>query len=239
MNVIAFSRWLTPEAASGLGIGRARSIEEVAERADIVSIHLSLGPSTKGIIGESFINKMKKGSYLINTSRSGVIDQEALAKALKSGHIFAGLDVFEGEPSIAEGPYEGPMTDMPNCYCTHHIGASTEQAQNAIAEEVVRIVDAFGKTGVVLNEVGGAKGNPTAFLTEVRHNEKPGVFDAIRATLKKDGVNIVEMEASFFHGCVALSQLGVDKAPSADCKKELLSIGDVYDVNVTPIDKIF
>ena len=86
---------------------------------------------------------MKKGAILLNTSRGDVVDERALLEALDAGAVRAGLDVFADEPSSGKGPWDSPLGRHPNVVATHHIGASTEQAQRAIAAGVTEIVDAF------------------------------------------------------------------------------------------------
>jgi D-3-phosphoglycerate dehydrogenase / 2-oxoglutarate reductase len=153
MDVIAFSQHTSEEEARELGIRLASSAEELARESDIVSVHTSLRPETRGLLGEAFFTAMKPGAYFINTSRCEVVDQSALEKAVNDGKIFAGLDVFEDEPATPEGTYEGSLKNNARVYCTHHIGASTEQAQEAVAAETVRIVEEFQKTGVAPNAV--------------------------------------------------------------------------------------
>jgi D-3-phosphoglycerate dehydrogenase len=153
MPVVTYSVNLSDSEALELGVTKVSDLKELASRSDIVSLHTSLNASTKGLITAEFFDAMKPGAFFINTSRAEVVDQAALLAACESGKIRAGLDVFEGEPSTAEGAYSGAMCDARGVYCTHHIGASTEQAQEAVAAEVVRIVDVFGRSGEVLNRV--------------------------------------------------------------------------------------
>jgi D-3-phosphoglycerate dehydrogenase len=153
MKVIVFSRWVTPEIAQEFEIEKVQSLKELAERSDIISVHVAYTPETKGLLDESFFDSLKEGTIFINTSRAEVVDQAALEKSLAEGKIFAGLDVFQGEPPSAEGIYEGTLKNYPNVYCTHHIGASTEQAQLAVAEEVIRIIKEFQSSGNILNAV--------------------------------------------------------------------------------------
>jgi D-3-phosphoglycerate dehydrogenase len=96
---------------------------------------------------------MKPGAYFVNTSRGEVVVQDDLLAAVKSGKITAGLDVFDGEPTTAEADYDGPVRGVPGLYVTHHIGASTEQAQEAVAAETVRIVEVFKGGGNPPNAV--------------------------------------------------------------------------------------
>jgi D-3-phosphoglycerate dehydrogenase len=151
MSVVAFSRHTSADEAAALGI-RLGTLDEVAA-CDVVSVHCSLTDETRGLLGSDFFSKMAKGSLFINTSRAEVVDQAALLDAVKNRGIRAGLDVFDDEPTSLEGDYTGPLVDEPNVYVTHHIGASTEQAQEAVADETVRIVREYQANGSVPNAV--------------------------------------------------------------------------------------
>ena len=138
MNILVATK-NNPEQVGEFGATAVDPIE-LASKSDVVSVHTSLRPDTKGMVDEAFFAAMKPNAIFINTSRAEVVDQAAMLKAASEKGIRLGLDVFDGEPTSAEGPYDGELKDVPNAYCTHHIGASTEQAQEAVAEEVVRIV---------------------------------------------------------------------------------------------------
>src|SRR6266567_2857435 len=149
MPVVAWSRSLTPERAVELGIERMETPLDVARAADIVSVHVALKPETRMLIGPDFFQAMKVGAYFINTSRGEVVDQSALVEAIHSKAIRAGLDVFSIEPTSAVAEFTDPIAKEASVYGTHHIGASTEQAQEAIAAETVRIIKSFKDTGRV------------------------------------------------------------------------------------------
>ncbi len=153
MKVVAWSRSLTPQKAHELGIEWRMSPEEVARASDAVSVHVALKPETKGLCGEKFFAALRPGTYFINTSRGEVVDERALAKAVREKGIRAGLDVFAREPATPTGAFEDGIVDLPGVYGTHHIGASTDQAQDAIAEETIRILQEFRDKGVVPNVV--------------------------------------------------------------------------------------
>lgn len=154
MKVILSTKFVTPEVAEAMGVELALSGPvELAHRCDIVSVHCSLRDDTKGLCGTAFFDAMRPGALFINTSRAEVVDQAALLKAVAEQGIRAGLDVFEGEPAGGDGPYDGELKDNTNVYCTHHIGASTDQAQEAVAAETVRIVSVFRETGEAPNRV--------------------------------------------------------------------------------------
>jgi len=143
MKVVAWSRSLTPQKAHELGVEWRNSAEEVAKSADAVSVHVALTPETKGLCGEKFFAALRPGAYFINTSRGGVVDYAALKKAIQEKGIRAGLDVFGQEPATSTGEFADAIVELPGVYGTHHIGASTEQAQEAIAEETIRILQEY------------------------------------------------------------------------------------------------
>ena len=150
MAVTAWSRSLTKEKADALGVEFAKTPLDVARKADAVSVHLALTDDTRGLVGSSFFEKMKPGAFFINTSRAEVVDENALFDAIEEKGVRAGLDVFSGEPSYKQGAFEGKMAKS-SAYATHHIGASTQQAQNAVADEAVRILREFAASGKVLH----------------------------------------------------------------------------------------
>lgn len=151
MEVIVFSRHLTESEAGNLGLRKVKDLNELARQSDIVSVHTALDNETKNLLDEEFFANMKAGSFFVNTSRNEVVNQQALEKAIAEKGIRAGLDVMDDEPNTTEGEYNGSLKDNPNVYCTHHIGASTEQAQEAVAEETVRIFVVFRETGKAPN----------------------------------------------------------------------------------------
>ncbi len=151
MNVIYSDVVRAPEFESKYGLAY-RSMDDVLREADFITLHLPLLPDTKRLIDAKKLALMKPTTVLINTSRGEVIDQPALIEALRSGKLaWAALDVYEDEPGANDTTYAGPIAQVPNFYGTHHIGASTDQAQLAVAAEVVRIVDHYQRTGEVLN----------------------------------------------------------------------------------------
>ena len=123
-----------------MAIELAPTPEEVAARADVLSIHLALGPETKGLVNTALLERLRPGAILINTARGEVVDEAAVAAAVRDRGLRVGLDVFANEPSGATGAFADPLIAQPGVYGTHHIGASTEQAQEAIAAETVRII---------------------------------------------------------------------------------------------------
>ena len=153
MDVVAWSRSLTPEKAHQHGVAMKRSMYEVAAESDVVSIHVALHEDTGHLIGPPFFEAMRPGAIFINTSRAEVVDERTLAAAVRGKRIRAGLDVFEGQPSGSSGEIDSALFALDGVIGTHHIGGSTDQAQQMIAEEVVRIIREFKDTGMPPNAV--------------------------------------------------------------------------------------
>ncbi len=236
MNVIAFSRWMQPETAAALGISRAESPLEVAQQADIVSVHVAYTPQTKAMFGKEFFAAMKKGATFINTSRAEVIDQSALLAETGTGRLRAGLDVFEGEPAVAEGEYHGEMSNAKGIYCTHHIGASTNQAQEAVAAETVRIVHEYKSTGMVPNVVNIAKNEVATHLLVVRHQDRVGVLSHVLGVLRDEGISVQEMENIVLGGAQsAIAQIALDKMVEGGGLAKIKSHPSIFDASVFPI----
>src|SRR5690606_14005866 len=115
------------------------------------------------------------GATVVNTARAEIIDEAALAQAVRERGLRAGLDVFSGEPPAGRAEFHTPLADLPGVYGTHHIGASTAQAEDAVADEVARIVQSFVRTGRVPNVVNLEDRSPATHALVVRHEDRVGV----------------------------------------------------------------
>ena len=216
LRVLAWSRSLTPEKAKVLGVERCDSVDEVFRQADIITLHLALKPDTRQLVNAARLALLKPNAILINTARGEVVDQPALRAVLQAGKLRAGLDVFDPEPAEPVADFTDPMLDLPKLYGTHHIGASTEQAQDAIAEEAIRIIETFLQTGVVLNCVNLATRTPAKWQPVVRHYDRVGVLAFVMDQVRRAGINIEEVQNLIFEGAAAAScriQLDADPGP--------------------------
>lgn len=232
MHVVVYSRWMTPEIADEIGVKQAPSLEELARMSDFVSVHLSLTSDTRGMLGKKFFDAMQPGAVFINTSRGEVVDQAALLAALEEKNLMAGLDVFEDEPTGGEGEYGGVLKDNPRVYATHHIGASTDQAQEAVAAETVRIVREYMNTGCVPNVVNVKKAEIATHLLVVRHADKVGVLAHVFNVLKSEGVSVQEMENIVLGGAkAAIAQISTDKEPTPGALANIKQNTDIFDVS--------
>ena len=203
VEIAAWSRSLTEERAAELGVTYCDTPTHLAGMADIVTLHVAATPDTKHLADRSFFEALPDGALFINTTRASVVDEEALAWALDEKGVRVALDVMEGEPAAKTGEFEHPLADHPRVYMTHHIGASTQQAQDATAAEAARVVTTFDATGDVPNCVNLAVQTPARYQISVRHRDKVGVLARVLDAMRKAEWNIQEMENRIFEGAQA------------------------------------
>jgi D-3-phosphoglycerate dehydrogenase / 2-oxoglutarate reductase len=214
MNVIAWSRSLTPAAAGELGVGFCASAAEVAKAADAISLHLAAKPETKKMINAEFLGLLKPGAILVNTARGEIIDWAALQEAVAAKKLRVATDVYEAEPAGGDDPFADTATATYMAACTPHIGASTDQASEAIAAEAVRIVKVFQETGNPPNVVNIRRKTSAVINLVVRHYNQVGVIAGVLDLLRGAQVNIEEMENLIFEGGqAACCTLKLDQQP--------------------------
>jgi D-3-phosphoglycerate dehydrogenase len=147
MKVIAFDPILTSEKAKAMGVDKVE-LDDVFTRADVITLHVPLLPTTKGLLNDAAFAKMKKGVLIINAARGGLIDEAALLRALEGGVVRGvALDVFETEPA----PSDHPLFKRDEVIATPHLGASTFDAQVNVAVEAAEQMIAFAKDGTRIN----------------------------------------------------------------------------------------
>ena len=222
MPVLVWSRRFATDAAARLQAAENHDVEAVApaaelvSRADAVSVHLALSKDTRGFVNAALLAHARPGSFFVNTARGEVVDAAALEAAVKEKGLRVGLDVFAAEPATARGAFADPLVALPGVYGTHHIGASTDQAQEAIAAETVRIVRTFKDTGRVPNVVNVARQTPATHMLVVRHRDRPGVLAHVFGQLRSAHLNVQEMENVIFDGAhAAVARINLDGPPPA------------------------
>lgn len=214
MRVCAWSRSLTEQHAEEYGIDRCATAIEAASRADVVSVHLASAPQTNAMIGSEFFAAMKPGAVFVNTSRGQIVDQTALATAIAEKAIRAAADVFAPEPSGGEASFQSVELVGALQAATPHIGASTDQAAEAIAREAVSVVASYVRTGKPINAVNLRTTTPERTTLVIRHFNKVGVLAGVLDVLRAADINIEEMENTILSGAIAATcALHLDKAP--------------------------
>ena len=216
----------------GVQIKDFSEMDQLLPLCDIISIHLPATPQTKGLFNKQMFSYMKNGAYLINTSRQDVINEDDLLEAIKEKNLRVALDVFKGEPEGKSGEVSSKLQNNPNIYVTHHIGASTEQAQEAVAEETVNIIKNFIHSGVIDHWVNRAKITDAHFQLVVKHYDKPGVLASVLEVIRSGNINIEEIENIIFEGGVAACcTMKLKMAASADMLKKIKENPDVISVS--------
>ena len=224
----------TEERIRALGIELVDSLEELVETSDIVSIHVPATPETESMIDARLLGRMKEGAILLNTSRGDIVDEAALLDALETRALRAGLDVYPDEPGSGETAWSSKLAQHPNVVGTHHIGASTAQAQKAVAEGVVEIVDAFVR-GEILNCVNLAPTRLGTHTLHVRHFDRVGVLAGVFDILRRRELNVEQMENRVFEGRnAAVATIDVVGDVGPDLISALEALDHVIHVSAVP-----
>ena len=236
MTVIAKKATRKPEAESKIrstGIKLVDTIEDLIEESDVISIHIPSDSETKNFVDKEFLQLMKPGSILINTSRGEIINEDALLDALDEKDIRAGLDVFCDEPTTGTGDFSSKLAEHPNVIGTHHIGASTQQAQDATVEKTIEVIDSF-RDGNVINCVNMAKERIGSSTLTIRHYDKVGVLAEIFEIFRKEDLNVETMQNKIFEGSkAALATIDVSGEVSKDALMQLKQINNVIHVQLS------
>jgi D-3-phosphoglycerate dehydrogenase len=216
MRVVAWSRSLEDAGAKALGVERAPDLVALAREADFLSLHLALSSQTRGVVGRAVLEAMRPGAALVNTARAELVDQAALLELARSGRLRVAADVFAGEPEKGQAEFGSELASLPGVYGTHHVGASTEQAQDAIARETIRIVEVFVRSGHVPNCVNVAHKTPARARLVVRHYDKVGVLANVLGLIREAGINVETVQNTIFEQAQAAScAIELDEAPPA------------------------
>lgn len=212
MSVVAWSRSLTDDAARDLGVRRAETPADVARQSDAVSVHVASTPQTRHLIDEAFLEALPDGAFLINTSRADVVDEAAVARAVADRGLRYATDVPAGEPQAKAADFAHPLAEA--AYITHHVGASTDEATEAIGQEAARVILIYAETGRVENGVNLADQTPATHLLTVRHLDRVGVLAAVLGEVREAGWNVQEMENLVFAGAeAACARIRFDGTP--------------------------
>lgn len=234
--VEVFDPSLDRAAAEAHDVALAADLDSLLRGCDVISLHVPYGKATHHLIGGRELALLKDGALVVNTSRGGVLDDGALAEAVRSGRVRAALDVFEDEPTGAEAPFASPVRELPGLYATPHIGASTEQAERATTAEAARIIDEYLRTGNVPSAVNLQRGRAARYAVVVRHRDRVGVLAGILGGLREEQLNVQEMQNVVFEGQeTACASISLERQPSAELLDRLRAQPDVIAVDLRAI----
>ncbi len=214
-----------------LALGNARpqpDLASVLQIADIVTLHVPDTPETRGLIGKAELDAMRPGSHLINASRGTVVDGDALAAALVSGHVAgAAVDVFEKEPKGKDETFENPLRGIPSAILTPHVGGSTLEAQEAIAIDVATKLVSYSDSGNTTGAVNFPQLNLTAHEGCHRvlhiHRNAPGIMAHINEVLSSHGANILGQHLQTL-GDIGYVVIDVDSIDAAEALPQLKGV---------------
>jgi D-3-phosphoglycerate dehydrogenase len=219
--------------AAELGITMCAGLEELLETSDVVSLHVPASKETQHLVDKDFLGHLRPGAILLNTSRGDVVDESALLEALDAGSVRAGLDVYADEPASGRATWESPLASHRSVVGTHHIGASTRQAQLATAAGVVEIVDAFTE-GQARNCVNLAPSRLGSVTLTVRHLDQPGVLARVLDVVSVAGLNVEQMQNRVFRGGeAAMASIDVAGSLTPELLEQVREVPHVLGVSVT------
>jgi D-3-phosphoglycerate dehydrogenase / 2-oxoglutarate reductase len=224
MSVQAWSRSLSPPKAAELGIGLCPSLIALAERSDVFSVHLAATDRTRGIIDRRVLEALPVGAIFVNTASASLVDHDALIDVAIRKRLRLGLDVLPEEPPQRNSRYAHPVVELPSVCATPHIGASTDEAQAAIANETVHVLRSFLTKGEVPNVVNISATSWARYQLVVRHIEKTGALAHVLTVLKRHGIHVQELDNTVFEGGkAACAKIRVETRPSDGCLTEIMA----------------
>jgi D-3-phosphoglycerate dehydrogenase len=245
LHPIGWSRNLTPARASELGIGYAPTLEELASKSDILTVHLALNDRTRGVVSRKIFDVMPKRAMFINCARPDLVDYEAMRDAVVNRGLRVGLDVVPGEPrgkkDISPELFNiaAPSATGGFLYATPHIAASTDQAQLSIATETVRVIRSFLLEGTVPNVVNVMNLSSARFQMVIRMLDKVGTLANVLAVIKRHGINVEEVTNTVFDGGGAsCTKLRVVSRPSEACFHEIRAFDEVLHVDIVTLPNL-
>lgn len=216
-----------------IGIRLIDSRDDLLSTADIVSIHVPKAPETTQMVDDRFIDTLRHGCILLNTSRGDIVDEAALQRGLEERGMRAGLDVFAAEPATGTGTFDSALARHPRVVGSHHIGASTIQAQESVADGTIEVIEAYA-SGEVINCVNLAPNRSDATCLSVRHLDRIGVLARILNVLSSNGLNVEQMENQLFSGGgAAVATINVDRGLTDETRRAVEAIDEVIAVTVT------
>ncbi|MGI9648598.1 MAG: NAD(P)-dependent oxidoreductase [Acidimicrobiia bacterium] len=228
LHALAKSRsQATEEAMAELEFTIHDDIETLAAATDIITLHVPATSDTSGLVDTRFLAARKPGTVLINTSRADVVDEAALLAVIDDKDLWVGVDVFADEPGSGTDQIHSQLAGHHRVYGTHHIGASTAQAQAAVAAGVLEVIDAFAG-GEIVNCVNLQPHVPDTTRITVRHVDQVGVLASMLMLIRDAGINVEHMSNLVFQGAEAASAtLDLKGKVTDDLLERLMEIPEI------------
>jgi D-3-phosphoglycerate dehydrogenase len=243
LPVVAWSRSLSPSRAAELGVGYASSIEDLAAKSQILTIHLPLTERTRKIVNKRVFEALPVGAMVINTARADLMDYEAMRECAEKRSLRVAVDVVPNEPKgtnqLSHDLVSASIPGKGLLYATPHIAASTDQAQLAIAIETVRVIRSFLLEGHVPNVVNVSTASAARFQLVIRMLDRVGTLANVLSVIKRHGINVEELSNTVFEGgAAAFAKLRVFSRPSEACLSEIRAFDEVMHVDVVTLPNL-
>jgi D-3-phosphoglycerate dehydrogenase len=244
LHPIAWSRGLSPQRAAELGVGHVKTIEELASKSQILTLHLPVNDRTRQIVDKRVLDLLPKRAMLVNVARADLVDYAALREAVKTRGLRAAVDVYPDEPKGQKDFPTDLFETVPSAtggfvYGTPHIAASTDQAQLAIATETVRVIRSFLVDGTVPNCLNVSNVRAARFQLVIRMLDRVGTLANVLSVIKRHGINIEEVTNTVFDGGDASStKLRLLSRPSEVCLTEIRAFEEILHLDLVTLPNL-
>lgn len=244
LHPIAWSRGLSPQRAAELGVGHVKTIEELASKSQILTLHLPVNDRTRQIVDKRVLDLLPKRAMLVNVARADLVDYAALREAVKTRGLRAAVDVYPDEPKGQKDFPTDLFDAVPSAtggfvYGTPHIAASTDQAQLAIATETVRVIRSFLVDGTVPNCLNVSNVRAARFQLVIRMLDRVGTLANVLSVIKRHGINIEEVTNTVFDGGDASStKLRLLSRPSEVCLTEIRAFEEILHLDLVTLPNL-
>ncbi|HRG99283.1 MAG TPA: phosphoglycerate dehydrogenase [Polyangiaceae bacterium] len=241
LRPLAWSRGLSPQAAAEAGVGHVKTIEELASKSDILTLHLPVNDRTRQLVNKRVLDLLPRRAMLINVARADLVDYAALREAVKGRGLRAAVDVYPDEPKgkrefVTDLFETAPSATGGFVYGTPHIAASTDQAQLAIATETVRVIRAFLVDGNVPNCLNVSHVRVARFQLVIRMLDKVGTLANVLSVIKRHGINIEEVTNTVFeHAEASSTKLRLLSRPSEACLSEIRAFDEILHLDLVTL----
>ena len=244
LHPIAWSRGLSAQSAAEMGVGHAKTIEELASKSQILTLHLPVNDRTRQLVDKRVLDLLPKRAMLVNVARADLLDYAALREAVKTRGLRAALDVYPDEPKSKKDYPTDLFETVPSAtggfiYGTPHIAASTDQAQLAIATETVRVIRSFLVDGTVPNCLNVSNVRAARFQLVIRMLDRVGTLANVLSVIKRHGINIEEVTNTVFDGGDASStKLRLLSRPSEVCLTEIRAFEEILHLDLVTLPNL-
>lgn len=236
MRVVAWSPMFGPGLPEEQDVTFCDWPRELARMSDVVTVHEVPDAEEQTLVDAEFLESLPPDAYLIHVGQPGAVDEAALAAAVGARNLRVAVDLRAGEPRGETARYRWRLGDDPRVIATQNIGPLTEQAQQAAADEVVRIVRAFVTSGEVRNCLNLAERSPATWQLVLRVRDQVGIMAAILEAIRADGINVEEITSRVFTGAkAACCTIALNERPSTEALDVVRALPDVLHLELRAV----